>query len=75
MSEQRRGLGDAYVLAVPVEYAGASSGSGDHPQQYYFHRPKLTTLQKKTFPRFFFPKNIFTVTHLPDSIFLHSHCL
>jgi len=35
MSEQRRGLGDACVLAVPAEYAGASSGSGDHPQQRY----------------------------------------
>ena len=33
MSEQRRGLGDACVLPVPVEYTGASSGSGDHPQQ------------------------------------------
>ena len=43
MSEQRRGLGDACVLAVPAEYAGASSGSGDHPQQYYLHRLKLTT--------------------------------
>jgi len=56
MSEQRRELGDACVLAVPAEYAGASSGSGDHPQQYYRHRPKLTTpaWRKKTFPRFFY---------------------
>jgi len=35
------------VLTVPAEYAGASSGSGDHPQQYYLHRPKLTTLEEK----------------------------
>jgi len=34
---------------VLAEYAGASSGSGDHPQQYYLHRPKLTTLEEKTF--------------------------
>jgi len=34
-SEHRRGLGDACVLAVPADYAGASSVSGDHPQQYY----------------------------------------
>jgi len=54
MSEQRRWLFDACVLAVPAEYAGASSGSDDHPQQYYLHRPKLTTLlRKKTFARFF----------------------
>jgi len=49
MSEQRRGLGDASELAVPAEYAGAGSGSGDHPQQYYLHRPKLMTLQAKYF--------------------------
>jgi len=49
MSEQRRGLGDACVLLVPAEYAGASSGSGDHPQQYYLHRPKLTTFEEKYF--------------------------
>jgi len=30
-------------LEVPAEYAGASSGSGDHPQQYYLHHPKLTS--------------------------------
>ena len=45
MSEQRRGLGDACVLAVPAEYAGASSGSGDHSQQHYLHRLKLTTFE------------------------------
>jgi len=28
MSEQRHGLGHAYVLAVPAEYAGAGSGAG-----------------------------------------------
>ena len=28
MSEQRRRLGDACVLAVPAEYAGASSATG-----------------------------------------------
>ena len=49
MSDQRRGLGDGCVLAVPAEYASASSGSDDHPQQYYLHRPKLTTLQEKDF--------------------------
>ena len=31
-------LGDAYVLLVPAEYAGASSGSDDHPQQYCLHQ-------------------------------------
>jgi len=40
------------VLAVPAEYAGASSGSGDHPQQYYLHRPKLTFEEKVFFPIF-----------------------
>jgi len=61
MSEQRRGLGDACMLAVPAEYARASSSSGDHPQQYYLHCPKLTTLEEKDFfPTFFIgPKNIF----------------
>ena len=54
MSEQRCRLGDACVLAVPAEYAGASSGSGDHPQQYYLHRPKLTTLEEKDFFLIFF---------------------
>ena len=29
MSEQRHGLSDAYVLAVPAEYAGTGSGGGD----------------------------------------------
>jgi len=54
MSEQRRGLGDACVLAVPAEYASASSDSGDHPQQYYLQLPKLTTLaEKDLFPVFF----------------------
>jgi len=63
MSEQRRGLGDACVLAVtvPAEYAGASSGSGDHPQQHYLHCPKLTTLEEKDFfpVCFIAQKNIF----------------
>jgi len=69
MSEQRRGLGDACVLAVPAEYAGASSGCGDHPQQYYLHRPKLTTLEEKDFFRIFFSKKtVFTVTHLSEII-------
>jgi len=70
MSEQRRGLGNACVLAVPAEYTGASSGSGDHPQQYYLHRPKLTTLEEKDFFRFFFlvQKMFFTVTHLSEII-------
>jgi hypothetical protein len=64
MSEQRRGLGNACVLEVPAEYAGASSGSGDHPQQYYLHRPKLTTFkfEEKDFSR------VFTVTHLSEII-------
>jgi len=44
MSKQRRWLNDVCVLALPAEYAGASSGSGDRPQQYYLHRPKLTTV-------------------------------
>ena len=63
MSEQRRGLGDACVLAVtvPAENAGASSGSGDHPQQHYLHCPKLTTLEEKDFFPIFFigPKKYF----------------
>ena len=59
MSEQRRGLGDASELAVPAEYAGAGSGSGDHPQQYYLHHPKLTTLVDKNFSPFFYPKKSF----------------
>jgi len=66
MSEQRRRLGDACVLAVPAEHAGASSGSGDHPQQYYLHRPKLTTLEEKDF--FIAKKMSFTVTHLSEII-------
>ena len=71
MSEQRRGLGDARVLAVPAEYAGASSGSGDHPQQYYLQRPKLTTLEEKDIFLIFFigvKKIYFTMTHLSDII-------
>jgi len=52
MSEQRRWFVDAFVLAVPAEYAGASSRSGDHPQQYYLHRPKLTTFEEKDLFRF-----------------------
>jgi len=72
MSEQRRGLGDACVLAVtvPAENAGASSGSGDHPQQHYLHCPKLTTLEEKDFfPVVLLPKKIFfTVTHLSEII-------
>jgi len=66
MSEQRRGFGDACVLAVPAEYAGASSGSGDHPQQYYLHRPRLTTFEEKDFCPIFLigaKKIIFTATH------------
>jgi len=59
MSEQKRGLVDACVLAVPVEYAGASSGSSDHPQRYYLSRPKLTTIKEKDFFQIFFiEKNI-----------------
>jgi len=53
------------VLAVPAEYAGASSGSGDHPQQYYLHRPKLTTFEEKDlFPIFLIgaKKIFFTAT-------------
>jgi len=38
IDEQRRALGDAFVLAVFAEYAGPSTGSGDHPQQYYLHQ-------------------------------------
>ena len=70
MSEQRRGLVDACVLAVPTEYAGASSGSGDHPQQYYLHRPKLTTLEEKDFSPIFFiaQQFFFTMTHLSEII-------
>ena len=49
MSEQGRCPGDACVLAVPAEYAGAGSGSGDQQQKYYLHRPKLTTLEEKDF--------------------------
>jgi len=60
VSEQRRGLGDVCVLAVPVEYAGASPNIGGHPQQYYLHRPKLTTFEEKdVFPIFFLVKKIF----------------
>jgi len=55
MSEQRRGIVYSCVLAVPAKYAGASSGSGDHPQQYYLHRPKLMTSEKKK-SDFFFKK-------------------
>jgi len=55
----------ACVLEVPAEYAGASSGSGDHPQQYYFHRPKLTTFEGKDFcPIFLFHKNMIFYVHL-----------
>ena len=63
MSEQRRGLGDAFVLAVtvPAEYAGASSDSGDQPKQYYLHCLKLTTLEEKDFflVCFIAQKNVF----------------
>jgi len=73
MSEQRRRLGDACVLAVPAEYAGASSGSGDHPQQCIIsHRPKLTTLEEKDYVLIFFivaKKTCFTVTHLSVCIY------
>jgi len=54
MIEQRQGLGDACMLMVPAEYAGARSGSGDHPQQYYLHCPKLTTFEEKDFFSDFF---------------------
>jgi len=68
MSEQRRGLGDACVQAVPAEYASASSGSGDHPQQYYVHHPKQTTLVDKDFFPIFLSKTIhFIVTHLSEN--------
>ena len=53
MSEQRRVLVDTCVLVIPAEYAGASSSSGDHPQQYYLHRPKLTFEDKDFSPMFF----------------------
>jgi len=71
---QRRGLGDAYVLAVPspTEYAVPSSGSGDHPQQYYLHQFCTGTVQgacaashalrlsrKAFFPNLFFWANLF----------------
>jgi len=49
-----RRLGNACVLAVPAEYAGASSGSGDHPQQYYLRRPDLTIFEEKDFSLIFF---------------------
>jgi len=49
IDEQRRRLGDACVLAVPAEYAGPSSGSGDHPQQYDVH-PVCTGLYKAHSP-------------------------
>ena len=69
MSEQRRGLGDACVIAAPTEYASASSGSGDHPQQYYLHHPKLTDFEEKDFcPVFFNKKILLTVTHLSEII-------
>jgi len=69
MSEQRRGLGDACVLAAPTENASASSGGGDHPQHYYCHHPKLTTFEDKDFCPIFFTKKIFfTVTHLSEII-------
>jgi len=57
MSEQRRGLGDACVLVVSAEYASASSGSGDHPQQCYL------------LPSIVIAKKIFlTVTRLSEII-------
>jgi len=69
MSEQRRGLCNACVLAVPAEYAGASSRSGDHTQQYYLHRQKLTTLEEKNLcPIFVIAKKYFYVTHLSEII-------
>ena len=69
MSEQSRGLSDACVLAVPAQYASPSSGSGDHPQQYFLHR--LTTLEEKDVSPIFFigaKKIVFTVTHLSEII-------
>ena len=66
INEQRRGLGDACVLAVPSEYAGPGSGSGDHPQQYYLrqfrglytrrrihHISQLISLEETPSSRFF----------------------
>jgi len=50
---------------MPVQ---VSSGSGDYPQQYYFHRPKLMPLEKKDFFDFFSQKVFFTVTHLSKII-------
>jgi len=67
MSEQRRGFGDACVLADPAEYDSASFGSGEHPQ-YYFHYQKLTNLVDKDFSPIFLSKKIlFTVTHLSEN--------
>ena len=57
MSEQRRGLGDACVLAVPAEYAGPSSGSGQHRQHHYLHH--LTTLEEQAFFPIFFWRQYF----------------
>jgi len=70
MSEQRRGFSNACVLEVPAEYACASSGSGDHQQQYYLHHPKLTTFEEKDFPPIFSlsQKIFFTVTHFSEII-------
>jgi len=71
MSEQRRWLVNTCVLAVPAEYAGASSDSGDHPQQYFLHCSKLImTFEEKELFRFLLlgPKIFFTVTHLSEII-------
>jgi len=58
MSEQRHVLIDAYVLAVPAEYAGTGSGGDDYQQQYYPYRLKLTTFEERdVFPIFFIVTN------------------
>jgi len=66
------GRHDACVLGVPAEYAGPSSGSGHHPQQYSecLHQfcmgavqGAFTTLEEKRFSGLFLPvfgtQNIF----------------
>jgi len=69
MSEQRRELSDTCVFAVTAEYVSTSSGSSDHPQQYYTHNPKLTTFEEKDFFLNFLIKTFFfTVTHLSEII-------
>jgi len=38
IDEQRRGLGEACVLAVPTEYASSSFGSSDHQRHNYLYQ-------------------------------------